>query len=94
MTGLEDIRRVKEEVEKELLKIPGVTGVDLGYKYVGGKKTDVLAIRVYVEKKNKDVPEKEMIPKKIDNIPTDVTERRFVLHSDQPNVDKNALQGS
>ena len=83
MTGLEEIRRVKEEVEKELLKIPGVTGVDIGYKYVGGKKTDVLAIRLYVEKKKKDVPEKEMIPKKIDSIPTDVIERRFVLHSDR-----------
>ena len=90
MTGLEEIRHVKEEVEKELLKIPGVSGVDIGYKYVGGKKTDVLAIRVYVDKKNKDVPKKEMVPKKIDNIPTDVIERRFVLHSDQPNVDKNA----
>ena len=94
MTGLEEIRRVKEEVEKELLKIPGVTGVDIGYKYVGGKKTDVLSIRFYVEKKKKDVPEKEMIPKKIDNIPTDVIERRFVLHSDQPNVDMNAPQES
>lgn len=94
MTGLEEIRRVKEEVEKELLKIPGVTGVDIGYKYVGGKKTDVLAIRLYVEKKKKDVPEKEMIPKKIDSIPTDVIERRFVLHSDQPNVDMNAPQES
>ena len=94
MTSLEEIQRVKEKVEKELLKIPNVTGVDIGYKYVGGKKTDVLAIRIYVEKKKKDVPEKEMIPKKINNIPTDVIERRFVLHSDQPNVDKNTHQES
>lgn len=94
MTSLEEVRRVKKRVEKELLEIPGVTGVDVGYKYVGGKKTDVLAILVYVEKKKKDVPEKEMIPKKIDNIPTDVKERRFVLHSDQPNAGKNAPQES
>lgn len=83
MTSLEEIGRVKQKVEKDLLKLPGVTGVDIGYKYVGGKKTEVLAIRVYVEKKMKDVPEKEAIPKQIDNIPTDVIERRFVLHSDQ-----------
>ncbi len=78
--SLDEITRVKTEVEAELLKLPGVTGVDVGYKYVGGKKTDVLAIRVYVKQK-RDVPEKYAIPKKIRGIPTDVIEREFVLHS-------------
>ncbi len=82
MTNLDEIRHIKEKVEKELLKLPGVTGVDIGNKYISGKKTDVLAIRIYVEKKKKDISENEMIPKKFDNIPTDVIERRFVLHSD------------
>lgn len=77
---MDEITRVKTEVEAELLKLPGVTGVDVGYKYVGGKKTDVVAIRVYVKKK-RDVPEKDAIPKKIRDIPTDVIEREFVLHS-------------
>ena len=80
MKSLDEIRRIKTEVEAELLKLPGVTGVDVGYKHVGGKKTDVLSIRVYVEQK-KDVPEKEAVPKQIEGIPTDVIERRFVLHS-------------
>jgi len=78
---LDEITRVKTEVEAELLKLPGVTGVDVGYKYVDGKKTDVVAIRVYVKKK-RDVPEKDAIPKKIRDIPTDVIEREFVLHSE------------
>jgi len=77
--NLEEIKRVKQEVESDLLKLPGVTGVDVGYKYVDGKKTDILAIRVYVEKK-KDPQEKELIPKEFEGIPTDVIERRFVLH--------------
>jgi hypothetical protein len=80
MKSLEEITRVKTEVEPELLKIPGVTGVDIGHKYVGGKKTDELAIRVYVKKK-REVPEKDAIPKEIRGIPTDVIEREFVLHS-------------
>jgi hypothetical protein len=79
MTDLDEIRRIKTEVEGELLKLPGVTGVDVGYKYVGGKKTNTLAIRVYVEEK-KDVSAEEAVPRQIRGIPTDVIQRRFVLH--------------
>jgi hypothetical protein len=79
MKSLDEIRRIKTEVEAELLKLPGVTGVDVGHKYVGGKETDVLAIRVYVKEK-KDVPEEDAVPKQIRGVPTDVIERRFVLH--------------
>ncbi|OYD15457.1 hypothetical protein CH333_05690 [candidate division WOR-3 bacterium JGI_Cruoil_03_44_89] len=82
MKSLNEIRRIKAEVEAELLKLPGVTGVDVGYKYVKGKKTNVLAIRVLVKEK-KDVPEEEAVPREIRGVPTDVIERRFVLHSGQ-----------
>ena len=78
-THLEEIRKIKEEVEEDLLKLPGVTGVDVGQKIVRGQKTDELAIRVYVKEK-KDVSEEEMIPKRIRGISTDVIERRFELH--------------
>ena len=78
--SLDEIRRVKREVEAELLKLPGVTGVDVGPKSVGGRKTGQLAIRVYVEKK-RDVPQDQSIPTEIQGVPTDVVERRFVLHS-------------
>ncbi|OYD15458.1 hypothetical protein CH333_05695 [candidate division WOR-3 bacterium JGI_Cruoil_03_44_89] len=82
MKTLSDIRPIKHAAETDLLKCHGVTGVDIGYKYVGGKKTEVLAIRVYVEaKKNeKDIPKKELIPKTIKGVKTDVIQRKFVLH--------------
>ena len=79
MASLEEVRRIKDEAEGELLKRPGVTGVDVGPKYVGGKETDTLAIRVYVEKK-KEVQGTNAIPKQIHGVPTDVIERKFVLH--------------
>lgn len=79
MQDWERIQRVKEEAEQELLKIPGVTGVDVGNKYVNGEKTDTIAIRVYVERK-RDVPPDSAIPKEIQGIPTDVIERKYVLH--------------
>ena len=77
MKNLDEIRRIKELAEPNLLKMHGVTGVDIGPKIIKGKKTDEMAIRVYVEKK-KDVPQKAAIPKEINGVPTDVIERRIV----------------
>jgi hypothetical protein len=55
MKDLEEIRQIKSEVEADILKLPGVTGVDIGHKFVKGEKTNILAIRVYVKEK-KDIP--------------------------------------
>jgi hypothetical protein len=74
-----ELRRTKEEVEADLLARPGVTGVDIGYKEVGGRPTDVVAIRVLVAEK-RDVAPGEAIPPEIGGYPTDVIARRFQLH--------------
>lgn len=76
---LEEIRRIKEAAEAELLKLPGVTGVDIGFKTVRGKPTDVMAIRVYVDRK-RNVPAEQEIPTQIQGVPTDVIERSYGLH--------------
>lgn len=39
---------------RQLLRMPGVTAVDLGYKIVNGSFTDTLALRVHVERKFPD----------------------------------------
>src|SRR5262245_13015176 len=72
--------RAKESVEDDILKQPGVTGVAVGYKYVGGKRTDEVSIQVFVKEKKKTVPKAQMIPAEINGIPTDVIERKFELH--------------
>ena len=70
------LKRAKKAVEKDLLNRPGVTGVDIGFKEVGGKRTEQLAIRVLVRKK-RDVRPEERLPKTIEGFPTDVIERRY-----------------
>jgi len=75
-----EIVAAKEKAEAKLLKLPGVTGVDIGYKEVGGKPTNIIAIRVLVEKKKPDPSPSEKIPEEIDGHPTDVIERKFELH--------------
>lgn len=76
---IQTIRQVKERIESEWLKRPGVTGIDIGNKIINGKKTDTLAIRILVKEK-KDVPPEWAIPPDIEGIPTDVIQRSFRLH--------------
>jgi hypothetical protein len=72
--------RAKESVEDDILKRPGVTGIGVGTKYVGGKPTGEVSIQVFVKEKKKTVPAGEMIPAQINGIPTDVIQRTYVLH--------------
>ena len=74
-----ELRRIKQDVERKLLNRPGVVGVDIGYKEVGGQPTDELAIRVLVEHK-RDVPDQQAIPAAIEGHATDVIERKYELH--------------
>lgn len=76
MTTAETARSVKRQVEAQLLRLPGVTGVAVGPKYVGGRRTNQISIRVYVARK-RQVPTEQMIPPSIDGVPTDVIQRRF-----------------
>ena len=43
MATMEEVRRVKERREAELMQKAGVTGCAIGYKQVNGKKTDIAA---------------------------------------------------
>jgi hypothetical protein len=74
---VEEIKRIKEEAEGDLLKIPGVTGVGVGYQSVDGVKTDKLAILVYVGYKAS--LKKDAIPAEIKGFPTEIIERDFKL---------------
>jgi hypothetical protein len=77
------IRPVKERIEEELLRRPGVNGVDINEKVTNGRPTGELAIVVYVdEKKPKSKLSKtEMIPETIEGIPTDVQQEKIVLQA-------------
>jgi len=62
------------------LKIPGVTDVEIGDKYIDGKHQDILSIRFHVEKKvsSHDLHKDLLIPKKIGPYPTDVLQRNVI----------------
>ena len=77
-TKLEQAIQQLALVEKEIMSIPGVNAVDVGYKYVNGVVTDEICIRVHVKKKKK-VPKKERIPDEINGIKTDIIEADYGL---------------
>jgi hypothetical protein len=83
---LERLRQVRNAAEKAILQRPGVTGIDIGYKYVAGRRTDKIVIRVHVAEK-KDVPIAERIPAAIDGIETDVIQSNNVLIADTKRYD-------
>lgn len=75
----------KQGVENEWLAKPGVTGIDVGFKYVSGRRTDEIAIRVLVAKKDPSVAQSDKVPPDIAGIKTDVIERTFFLHDTAKN---------
>ncbi len=79
MSSIAELVAIKERVEEEFLARPGVTGIDVGYKVVGGVQTDEVAIRVHVEKKKASVPKAQRVPASIDGAVTDVLERTYEL---------------
>jgi hypothetical protein len=70
--------RVKNQAEVALFRIPGVRGVALGPKIVGGALTGTPAIQVFVARKRllQHIAEDERIPLEIEGIHTDVIELR------------------
>jgi len=71
-----DALAIKQAAEVELFALPGVRMVGFGFKWVGGVRTDVKAILVFVERKlcADEVPVGQMIPATFDALPTDVEE--------------------
>jgi len=76
MPTIEEIKKIKEKYEQELMRKDGVTGCSIGYKKIDGKKTDKLSIVCYVKKRKKEeeLKRKDIIPREIEGIPTDVVE--------------------
>lgn len=67
--------------------IAGVTGIDKGFKYQNGVRSDHIVIRIHVQEKKPStkLPEGEMVPAEIDGVPTDVIEGHGAIQEAQLN---------
>jgi len=73
------LQQAYEQAREAYIEREDVTGVDIGYKYVGGRRTDDIVVRIHVEKKRESVPEAEMFPEEINGIPIDVIQGVYGL---------------
>lgn len=65
---------------------PHVTGIDYGYAYRGGRRTDQMAIRVHVDAKKplSGCKAIEIVQPEISGLPTDVVARRYRFSGESP----------
>ena len=79
---LQRVREVKLQVAPGLRAYPNVTGVGVGLKVTGGRRTERVAIRVYVQRKvpRAELTDADRLPDEIDGIPVDVVEAVFEAH--------------
>jgi hypothetical protein len=70
---------VLDKVSAEWLQRPGVTAVDLGFKWHAGEMTPQLAVRVHVMRKKapEDLAPEELFPREVDGVPIDVIEASY-----------------
>jgi hypothetical protein len=90
VSDFDPIRALKAREQRRLLRIPGVHGVGIGAKVAGGKRTNELALTVFVvEKKPEEQLQPEhLIPKRIDTVRTDVIAIPRLTFTDFPDGDK------
>ncbi len=72
----EKVRRIKKKYEDFLMSKEGVVGCSIGYKVVGGKKTEKLSILCLVKEKKpeENLKKSDLVPKEIEGVPVDVVE--------------------
>jgi hypothetical protein len=73
---LDDLRPALEAAalnESSLKRVPDVIAVRAGYKFIGGKITEIPCVIVSVDRKLRDVPQNQRIPGVVDGVATDVT---------------------
>jgi hypothetical protein len=73
---LEEVSKVKALYEKQLMKLPNVVGVGVGFKQKNGQPTDEIALIVNVSEKKPqaDLSTQALVPSELDGVTVDVQE--------------------
>lgn len=79
MKTLVEVTQIMERARDDILKIPEVTGIDVGNRIVEGDPTAEFVIRIYVANRKEISPEIEQITE-IEGVPVEIIERHFKLH--------------
>ncbi|MBD7912207.1 MULTISPECIES: hypothetical protein [Clostridium] len=86
------IENVFQKNKDKLLAVKGCTGVGIALKIKNGKTTNIPSIVVFVKKKLCSLPKEEVIPEKLENVPTDVVEQLFDIQFNVPKTTKDEVK--
>jgi hypothetical protein len=64
--------QAKEQNKEQLLSLPNVVGVGVGYKVSDGEMTDQLSVICMVTAKTSDLPPEKLVPRQVNGMVTDV----------------------
>ena len=86
---MDDAKAAKQQYQRELLDKPNVVGVGVGYKVVGGEKTEIPCVMVFVRRKvaAESLSADQMVPAQVEGVATDVVESG-TIYAHQSNTDK------
>ncbi len=75
-----------EKVRGDLMRRPGVTAVDVGFRREDGRIVHELAIRVHVRRKlpPESLTEEELLPENLGAFPVDVIEAAYAPQAGPP----------
>jgi hypothetical protein len=92
---LQDARAILREAKETLLQKPNVVATGIGYKVTGGKATGDLSLicSVATKQAQKQLKPKDLIPKEVSGIPTDVLPTGVIRALDRPGRHRPALGG-
>jgi hypothetical protein len=73
---LEQVSKVKARYAKQLMKLPNVVGVGVGFKQKDGQPTDEIAVIVNVSEKKPraNLTAQELVPSELEGVSLDVQE--------------------
>jgi len=86
---MDDVKAAKQQHQQELMGKPNVVGVGVGYKIVGGERTEIPCVIVFVRRKVRaeSLSAEEMIPAQVEGVATDVIESGLI-YAQQSNTAK------
>src|SRR4051812_15151981 len=88
-----DVRGALTRAKRMAGGMQGIQGVDYGYRYVGGKRTDEFAVRFHVLHKQPTnvLVGAEVLPLNVESMPVDVVEASYRVQAGDPRSQQDAL---
>lgn len=90
MNSIEKLKLIHARFKRQIMDMQGVNGFGIGLKFIDNEMTDTTCFVIFVDEKVKleELKNKDLIPKTIEGVITDVIEFKINFDSDESNRNK------